>query len=152
MDPKKVRELLENVANGRTAVDTALEKLRDLPFADLGFASVDHHRAMRLGLPEVVFGPGKSIEQLIAIIREIDSHDQPVLATRIAREQATALLDAIPAIEYDPVASTAVLARKPVQRRGRGTICIVTAGTSDIPVASEAAVTAGVGRRSGVDA
>lgn len=144
MDPQKVRELLQNVAKGQTTVDAALKKLRDLPFADLGFASIDHHRAMRSGLPEVVFGPGKAIDQLIAIVREIDSHDQPVLATRISREQATALLDAIPEIEYDPVASTAVLARKPIPRRGRGSICIVTAGTSDIPVASEAAVTASV--------
>jgi len=144
MDPQKIRELLENVASGQTAVDTALKKLRDLPFADLGFASVDHHRAMRLGLPEVVFGPGKSIEQLVAIVREIDRHEQPVLATRISPQQATVLLDAIPEIEYDPVASTAVLVRKPIRRRGRGTICIVTAGTSDIPVASEAAVTASV--------
>ncbi|MBN1652409.1 MAG: nickel pincer cofactor biosynthesis protein LarB [Deltaproteobacteria bacterium] len=144
MDPKKIRELLENVAKGRTSVEAALSKLRDLPFADLGFAAVDHHRAMRLGLPEVVFAPGKSIEQLIAIVREIDSHDQPALATRITREQATALKAAIPEVEYDPTASTAVLTRAPIPPRGRGTICIVTAGTSDIPVASEAAVTAAV--------
>jgi pyridinium-3,5-biscarboxylic acid mononucleotide synthase len=144
MDPKRVRELLEDVAQGQTSVDAAFETLRDLPFADLGYATVDHHRAMRLGLPEVVFGPGKSIEQIIGIVREIDRHDQPVLATRVTREQAMALVDAIPEIQYDPIAATAVLVRKPVVPRGRGTICIVTAGTSDVPVASEAMVTATV--------
>ncbi len=142
MDPKAVRDLLEEVAKGAVGVDAAVQKLRDLPFADLGFAAVDHHRALRLGLPEVVFAPGKSIEQLTAIVREIDSHGQPVLATRVSPEQAAALHKAIAEVDYNPAAKTAVLVRKPIPVRGRGPICVVTAGTSDIPVASEAVVTA----------
>ncbi len=136
--------LLEKVASGSVTPEQAMRQLKDLPFAEMGFAHVDHHRALRAGLPEVVFGPGKSFDQLVAIIREIDSHDQPVLATRIEPEQGERLLAALPGLDYDPVSRTAVLCRKPVPQRGRGSICIVTGGTSDIPVATEAAVTARV--------
>jgi NCAIR mutase (PurE)-related protein len=144
MDPKAVQGLLEAVAAGSTSVSQALEKLRDLPFADLGFANVDHHRALRLGFPEVVFGPGKTAEQLVAIVSEIDRHKQIALATKVTPEQGQSLKQAIPEVHYDPVSRTAVLAREPVAERGRGSICIVTGGTGDIPVASEAAVTASV--------
>jgi NCAIR mutase (PurE)-related protein len=144
MDPEAVRELLQSVSDGSTTVDEAYRKLRDLPYAELGFATIDHHRALRLGLPEVVFGPGKTIEQLVAIFREIDGRQQPVLATRINPEQGRAIVAKLPDAEYDPVSSTVVLARSPVSPRGRGPVCVVTGGTSDIPVASEAVVTARV--------
>jgi NCAIR mutase (PurE)-related protein len=144
MDPKAVRGLLEAVAAGSTSVNQAVEKLRDLPFADLGFANIDHHRALRVGFPEVVFGPGKTAEQLVAIVSEIDRHKQTALATKVTPQQAEALKQAIPEVTYDAVARTAVLVREPIAERGRGSICIVTGGTGDIPVASEAAVTATV--------
>jgi len=144
MDPKAVRGLLEAVAAGITEVDQALEELKDLPFADLGFANVDHHRALRLGFPEVVFAPGKTAEQLVSIVVEIDRHKQVALATKLSPTQGIALTQAIPEVVYDPISRTAVLAREPIEQHGRGPICIITGGTGDIPIASEAAVTAEV--------
>ncbi|HEX7480272.1 MAG TPA: nickel pincer cofactor biosynthesis protein LarB [Polyangiales bacterium] len=142
MDPKALRALLEDVRTGHTAVEAALDRLRDLPFSDLGFANVDHHRALRVGLPEVIFGQGKTLEQVIAITHEIHGRGQDVLITRIAPEVGAGLIAAFPGIDHNPVARTALLRSAELTKRGRGTICIVTAGTSDIPVAAEAVVTA----------
>ena len=142
MDPEAIRRLLEAVARGETAVDEAMGSLRDLPFADLGFATVDHHRALRSGYPEVIFAAGKTQEQLIALFHEIDKHDQTVLATRVSEAAGAALLAAIPEVSFDPLSRTALLQRTPSPRTGRGPIAIVTAGTSDLPVAEEAAITA----------
>ncbi len=142
MDAKTLRQLLEQVARGELEVEAAAERLRDLPFADLGFANVDHHRALRTGTPEVVLGTGKALEHLLAIIRDIDSHGQPVLVTRVDEDRGAELVRAIPEIAYDATSRTAVLSRTPVEPSGRGPICVVTGGTSDIPVAEEAAVTA----------
>jgi len=144
MDPKALRELLERVRAGEQDVEEALEALRDLPFADLGFAHVDHHRALRSGFPEVIFGPGKTPEQIAAIMAELDRHGQTVLATRVDALTGSALATAMPEVTYDPVSRTAVLMRKPPERRGKGIVAVVTAGTSDIAVAEEAAVTATV--------
>ncbi len=149
MQKKALRALLEEVRRGDTPVDKALEALRDLPFSDLGFASVDHHRALRTGLPEVIFGMGKTLLQIIAIVREISAKGHPVLVTRIGPETGAALVREFPTIVHDAVARTAVLALETTDTpgelpttRGRGPICVVTAGTSDIPVAREAVVTA----------
>lgn len=142
MDPKALRTLLEEVRTGNTPVETAMVQLRDLPFSDLGFANVDHHRALRVGLPEVIFGMGKTLPQIIAITREIHARDQSVLVTRIEADTGTGFVQAFPAAHYDPVSRTGLLAAKPTPMRGHGTICVVTAGTSDIPVAAEAVVTA----------
>ena len=142
MDPEAIRRLLEAVAHGRTDVDEALTSLRDLPFADLGFATVDHHRALRSGFPEVIFAAGKTEEQLIALFREIDKHDQTVLATRVSEEAGAALVAAIPEVSLDPLSRTALLQRSPPPKTGRGPIAVITAGTSDLPVAEEAAITA----------
>jgi pyridinium-3,5-biscarboxylic acid mononucleotide synthase len=147
MHREALRALLEAVKSGSTPVDRALDELRDLPFSDLGFANVDHHRALRTGLPEVVFGPGKTLSQLVAIVREIHSKHQPVLVTRLEAAVAERLREQIAGIELDGVARTAFLqTQDPAQRaavtRGRGPICVVTAGTSDMPVAREAIVTA----------
>jgi NCAIR mutase (PurE)-related protein len=144
VDPKAVRLLLEQVAAGTTDVASALHELRDLPFKDLGFAAVDHHRALRVGLPEVIFGQGKTLQQLAAITAEIAAKGQDVLITRLDAAAGTALSAQLAGFEYDPVSRTAVLLRQPVAVRGRGPIAIVTGGTSDIPVAEEAAVTATV--------
>lgn len=142
MNPSDLEKLLQSVARGDTDVGKAMDALRELPFADLGYAHVDHHRALRVGIPEVVFGPGKAPEQLIGIVRELDAKGQPVLVTRAGAEQGALLCAEFPAMRYEPVSRTALLARRPIEARGRGPIAVVSAGTSDIPVAEEAAVTA----------
>jgi hypothetical protein len=144
MDPKAVRELLERVKRGETSVDDGLEALRDLPFAELADATVDHHRALRTGFPEVILGTGKTAEQVVAILREIDRHGQTAFATRIAPATGAQIVAALPDVTYEPVSRTAVLRREPPRRIGSGPVCVVSAGTSDLPVAEEAAVTAEV--------
>ncbi len=142
MDPKQIEHLLRGVASGDLDVEHAMEELRDLPFKDLGYAHVDHHRALRVGWPEVIFGQNKRVDHLIGIVREIDSRGQRALVTRVTPEQGSALLQAFEGITYDEHSRTAVLARETKPTRGSGSICIVTAGTSDQAVAEEAAVTA----------
>ena len=142
MDPKALELLLEQVARGETAVPQALAQLRDLPFKDLGFAHVDHHRALRAGIPEVVFGTGKSLPQLIGIVSELDRGGHNVLVTRLSPEFGQELEQRFTGLRYEPVSRLAVWSRKAVVMRGRGPVAVVTAGTSDIPVAEEAAVTA----------
>ena len=142
MQESALRALLESVKRGEVAVDGALDRLRDLPFADLGFARVDHHRSLRVGLPEVVFGLGKTREQIIGIVRELRDKGQAALVTRVQEDAATALAEAFPGIECNALARTAFLPNGPIAKRGSGSICVVTAGTSDIPVAAEASVTA----------
>jgi NCAIR mutase (PurE)-related protein len=142
VDPKTLRTLLEQVARGETAVDAALEDLRELPFKDLGYAHVDHHRALRVGIPEVVLGTGKSDEHLEGIVREIAGAGHNALVTRLDPDAAARLSAKVPGLRYDPTSRIAQLLVRPVERRGRGTIAVVSAGTSDIPVAEEAAITA----------
>ena len=142
MDPKALEVLLEQVARGETAPAQALAQLRDLPFRDLGYAHVDHHRALRTGIAEVVFGAGKSLEQLLGIVAELDRGGHNVIVTRLSAEFGQELEQRFAGMRYEPISRIALLARKPVQKRGRGPIAVVTAGTSDIPVAEEAAVTA----------
>lgn len=137
-----LRNLLDAVSRGEVTVDRALDQLRDLPFADLGFAQVDHHRALRVGLPEVVFGLGKTIEHIAAIVREIHAKGQTALVTRVEPEKASELVKQFPAIEHDTLARTLLLRHGEPVKRGRGVICVVSAGTSDLPVAREAIVTA----------
>ncbi|HJK98168.1 MAG TPA: nickel pincer cofactor biosynthesis protein LarB [Polyangiaceae bacterium LLY-WYZ-14_1] len=146
MDPNAIRALLEAVRAGSRPVDDALAELRELPFRDLGFARVDHHRALRTGFPEIVFGAGKTPEQLVALFREISDRGQTAFATRVTPEGAAALAEAFgDTVDLDPVARTAVAQRggtpTPI---GRAPIAVVAAGTSDLPVAEEAAVTATV--------
>jgi NCAIR mutase (PurE)-related protein len=142
MDPKLLRSLLDEVARGETAVDAALTRLRDLPFKDLGYANVDHHRALRVGIPEVVLGMGKTFEQIEGILQELAQAGHNVLVTRLSAELGLQLRQRFPELRYDAVSRTGLLARNPIENRGRGPIAIVTGGTSDIPVAEEAAVTA----------
>ncbi|MGD8858643.1 MAG: nickel pincer cofactor biosynthesis protein LarB [Myxococcales bacterium] len=144
MDPKSLKSLLERVARGETDTDAALTELRDLPFKDLGYASVDNHRALRVGIPEVVFGAGKTLAQLEGIVGEIDGRGQDVLITRLGEPEGRALEERFEGLRFDPVSRTATLTRKPPRIRGSGTIAVVTGGTSDIPVAEEAAVTAAI--------
>jgi hypothetical protein len=144
MDQDHLRTLLEQVRTGAVEIDAALERLRHLPYEDLGFAKVDHHRALRHGMPEVVFGKGKTPGQILAIVNTLLATSQNVLVTR-ADEAAAALLSSEHAdeMEYFP-ASGAVRFWRDRAPRGKGKIAVVCAGTSDMPVAEEAQVTAEV--------
>jgi NCAIR mutase (PurE)-related protein len=143
LTPERLRALLAEVAGGTVAVDEAERRLAWAPVEDLDYARVDHHRALRQGFPEVVFGAGKTPEQLVGIAERIAARGEGFLATRVAVEAEAPLLRALPGVEINPLGRTAWLpATNPVERRTRGAILIVTAGTSDLPVAEEAAVTA----------
>lgn len=140
MEAPALRALLEKVAQGGTSVDAALGELADLPYGDLGFARIDHHRALRQGVPEVVLGERKSAAQIVAIARELERHGESVMVTRVDPEKAESVRAALPDARYDEVARILSLQHRPrVPRPGK--IAVVTAGTSDIPVAEEAAET-----------
>lgn len=143
MDRDHLRTLLEQVRNGAVDVDAALERVRHLPFEDLGFAKVDHHRALRHGMPEVIFGLGKTPEQVADIAQRLQANAPNVLITRATTDIAQAVKRQIPEAEHFPLSGAVRLWRDRTVR-GRGTIAIVSAGTSDIPVAEEARVTAEV--------
>jgi NCAIR mutase (PurE)-related protein len=145
MDQDHLRTLLEQVRAGAVDVEAALERLRHLPYEDLGFAKVDHHRALRHGMPEVVFGQGKTPEQVSAIVKTLLATSQNVLVTRADQEVAERLRSENPesGMEYFP-ASGAVRFWRDRSERGKGKIAVVCAGTSDLPVAEEAQVTAEV--------
>ncbi|HOF18457.1 MAG TPA: nickel pincer cofactor biosynthesis protein LarB [Phycisphaerae bacterium] len=141
MNEATLRKLLESIRKGKLDVDSAVARLRRLPFEDMGFATVDHHRAIRCGFPEVIFCQGKTVEQVGAIFRALAAHGQNVLATRATREMHQAVLDEFPAAQYHPAARAIVL-RQGRQAAPVGHIAVVAAGTSDLPVAEEARVTA----------
>jgi len=137
----RVRSLLERVADGSVDVDAALKSLAVEPVESLGFATIDHHRALRQGFPEIIYGAGKTPEQICAIAQHIVSRGDGVLVTRIPPEAALALRDAMPDVELNATARTAYVPGSEPAPRGTGTVAVVTAGTSDLPVAEEAAVT-----------
>lgn len=143
MTPERVRLLLAEVAEGTTTPAEAERRLAWSPAEDVGFATIDHHRALRQGFPEVIFGEGKDPEHLAAIAERIAARGDGVLATRVSDAAAALLRERLPGVELSPLGRTAWLPpREPVARRTRGTVLVVTAGTSDLPVAEEAAVTA----------
>jgi hypothetical protein len=142
MDRDRLNALLERFARGELARDELVETLAQLPFQMLGDARVDTHRALRNGLPEVVLATGKTSDQLARIVAVLRDAGGDVLVTRVTPEQARALRTAIPELEYEPTARLGVLRQAPVIARGRGTIAVVSAGTSDLPVAEEAALVA----------
>ena len=143
MDQKSIHQLLQDVAGGAVSPDAALERLRDLPFENLGFAHVDHHRALRTGYPEVIFSQGKTTEQVLAIAASIVTSGSTVLATRLSPDQGQALLQRFPQADYDQVARTVViLPEGATLPKPRGQVTVISAGTSDLPVAQEAVVTA----------
>jgi pyridinium-3,5-biscarboxylic acid mononucleotide synthase len=138
-----LRRILEQVASGELAAAAAFEQVKQLPFEELGFAKVDHHRALRSGIPEVVLGIGKTAEQIIAIARRLLASGQSVLITRLAGDVADAVTAAIPELTWVADARLAYWRSEPAAgARGRGTILVVAAGTADVPVAEEAALTA----------
>lgn len=146
MKPEDIRGLLERVSTGRASVQDALERLTLLPYEDLGFARVDHHRALRTGVPEVVFGPGKTADEIARIVGSIFTNNQTALVTRIEEPKASDVIarlhpETARATRYEPE-SRFLLAGPPLSPRGRGSIGVVSAGTSDRLVAEEAARTA----------
>lgn len=141
MNSQSIRKLFDQVRAGRLSPDDAVERLRHLPFEDMGFAKVDHHRALRNGMPEVIFGPGKSPAQVAGIFARLAEHGGNVLATRAGEEQFAAVKKAVAKAEYR-APGRAIVLKRDRKKYGRGTIVVVSAGTSDIPVAEEALVTA----------
>jgi len=142
MDPERLRALLQAVQAGDTSITDALRELRELPFRTLEFARVDTHRHLRTGFPEVVLGQGKTPEQIAAILVQLASAGSTALATRVSPQAAELVLAAVPLARYLPVPRAIVLGPTPAPDRGRGVIAVVSAGTADIPVAEEAALTA----------
>ena len=143
MDRDQLRHLLEQVRTGAVDVDAALDRVRHLPFEDLGFAKVDHHRALRHGMPEVVLAEGKTPEQVVAIAGRLLDNSPNVLITRANQACAAAVRVALAGAEHFPLSGTLRFWRDRTVR-GRGTIAVVCAGTSDMPVAEEAQITAEV--------
>jgi NCAIR mutase (PurE)-related protein len=143
MQEEQLRELLEQVREGAVDVDAALGRMRHLPFEDLGFAKVDHHRTLRHGMPEVIFAKGKTPQQTVAIAERLLERAPNVLITRADRATADVVLNKLTCGEYLPL-SSAIRFWRDKTVRGKGKIAVVCAGTSDMPVAEEAQVTAEV--------
>lgn len=142
MNVNVLKELLDGVKNGAVTTEAALSRLRTLPFEDMGCAVIDTHRELRQGFPEVILGEGKSAAQIITIIERLNANGSNVLATRVDQAKADAVADAFPPVQYNKEARTLTISNREVEDIGRGVIMVISAGTSDIPVAEEAAVTA----------
>lgn len=142
MENEFLKDLLKQVASGQMNLDAAMHALRKLPFEDLGYARIDYHRCLRNGVPEVIYCAGKTLPQIIGIAERLAHHHVNVLATRATPDVFEGVKEAIPDCEYHEAARIIVLKPRPVA--GKGLICVVSAGTSDIPVAEEAAITAEV--------
>ena len=143
MTPESLRKLFEQVRRGKVTADEAVARLRHMPFEDLGFAKVDHHRRLRAGMPEVVLAEGKTPRQVASIFARLAKAGGNVLATRATRQHFAAVRKSVRRAEYHELARAIVLQRDHT-KYGKGTIAVVSAGTSDIPVAEEAVVTAEV--------
>jgi NCAIR mutase (PurE)-related protein len=141
VNAESIRKLFEQVRRGKLTPDAAVDRLRHLPFEDLGFAKVDHHRRLRTGMPEVIFGEGKTPAQTAQIFSRLAKHGGNVLATHADKKQFAAVKKKIRVAEYRELARAIVLQRD-LHKYGKGTIAVVSAGTSDIPIAEEAVVTA----------
>lgn len=144
MDRDILKRILEEVSEGTLPVDKAMERLRAFPFQDLGFAKLDTHRHLRKGFPEVLFGQEKTAQQIVRIVREAKKNGHNLLVTRVDPGKAKTILRAHRDLRHHALSRTLYLHVRDLEERGKGTILVITAGTSDIPVAEEAAVTAEV--------
>lgn len=146
MDPDRLKQLLVDVSRGHAAVDDAVRELRELPFRSLDFARADTHRHLRTGFPETVLGQGKTAEQIAAILIELARGGSSVMATRVMSEMSVPILAALGAVglaaRYLAVPRVVVVGPTPPPDKGHGSIAVISAGTADIPVAEEAALTA----------
>ncbi len=141
MNKDQIRELLDDARAGRIDLDEAADKLARLPYEDLSFARVDHHRELRVGFPEVILGQGKSLEQILAIARSILGNSSNLLISRTTEEVFRHIKEIAPDAQYHNEARMVSVLRDS-RERGEGIIAVISAGTSDIPVAEEAAITA----------
>lgn len=146
MTRDRIRELLSAIQQGSVEIDAAVEQLSRLPFIETENARVDSHRLLRQGIPEVVFGPGKSVSQIIEIVGALSGVGQDVLITRIEADVAADVQEGLPGGEYDAMARLLWFGGESGAELGKGTIAVICAGTADLPVAAEAA---GVARRFG---
>jgi len=142
MNTETLKLLLQQVQSGDASLDDALKRIKTLPFEDLGDARVDHHRCVRTGVPEVIYCAGKTTQQIVGIAQRLAAHHDNVLATRASREVYEAVKQDIPDCEYHETARIVIVKPRPVAQVGN--IAMVCAGTSDLPVVEEAAVTASV--------
>ena len=142
MNSKELTRLLQSLVDGQINVEDGVERLKQLPFEDLGIAQIDHHRELRQGVPEVVLGESKSLEQLRTILSAMAKQNQNILVTRLDGEKGTALCNQFPEGEYDVDARTFCLVQQKIEITGAGKILVICAGTSDLPVAREAVITA----------
>jgi NCAIR mutase (PurE)-related protein len=141
MNAKELEKILISIRDGSVSVDEALENLKEFPYTDLGFARIDHHRELRTGYPEIVYCAGKTPEQVVAIFRAMENHGNNIIGTRAGKEMFGSVVPFFPDAVYYDVARIISISRKPIAPPATK-IAIITAGTSDIPVAEEAAVTA----------
>lgn len=141
MNQEQLRSLFEKVRTGELTPEAATEKMKHMPFEDIDFAKVDHHRALRHGMPEVIFGQGKTPDQIAAIAERIAAKGHNVLATRIDEASARAIQAKLPEAVYHPL-SRLIIIKREIIMQGKGKILVICAGTADIPVAEEARLTA----------
>ena len=144
MDMASLHQILSNVAMGKMSVEDASQKLMHLSFEDIDYAHIDHHRSLRKGFPEVIFGQGKTADQIIGIMEKMLLQEKVVLVTRIDVDQANRVVECFPDAVYHKEAKMVVWKKHEVADQGKGTILVISAGTSDIPVAKEACLTASV--------
>ena len=142
MDSKEIKILLQNLKNGDIDVDDVLERLKHLPFEDIGCATIDHHRSLRQGFPEVILGDGKTVGQIEKIMAAMLDKGSNILVTRLDEAKAAHVRKSFPSAVYHGDARCLTIEQKAPETTGRGKILVVSAGTSDIPVAAEAEVTA----------
>ena len=142
MDQERLYRLLRSVADGKTTIKEASDLIKQLPFEDIDFAHIDHHRSLRKGFPEVIFGQGKTASQIIGIMQRMIPQESVILVTRVDSEKAHQIMSRFPDSTYDPEAGMICLGKKKRPPKGRGSILVISAGTSDIPVAKEAHLTA----------
>jgi pyridinium-3,5-biscarboxylic acid mononucleotide synthase len=143
LNAESIRKLFDEVRRGKITPDEGVRRLRHLPFEDLGFAKVDHHRALRAGMPEVILGEGKTPAQVAGIFARLAEHGGNILATRVGEKQFRAVKKKVRGVQFRELGRAIVLQKDPT-RYGKGIIAVVSAGTSDIPVAEESVVTAEV--------
>ena len=142
MDKNLLIKLLDSVADGSTATLDAAKKLQHMAYEDITYAHIDHHRSLRKGFPEVIFGEGKTADQVAGIMEKMVPQEKIILVTRIDRNKADIILSRFPTADYHADARMIVLELETMPIKGRGPVLVITAGTSDIPVAQEAYLTA----------
>ncbi|HHL39317.1 MAG TPA: nickel pincer cofactor biosynthesis protein LarB [Deltaproteobacteria bacterium] len=142
MNVDELKKMLTELRQGRIDVDAAVERLRVLPFEELEHATIDTHRSLRQGFPEVVFGEGKTAAQIEAIAAAMTGRGENVLVTRVDYDKGATLVKRLEKARYDALSRTLFIETRPVEERGKGTVLVLCAGTSDVPVAEEAALTA----------